>query len=183
MIADTGGSLSIAPAIETVMGHGLPQLTAAADAGLLPTLSTDVEVSGPGDMFSQMRSAYQFGRFAALQGLATGDGPTVRDIVRYATEAGAQALGLSDRIGSLTPGRQADLQILRADRPGVAPVHDPYAAVVQAMDRADVDTVLVAGAVVKQSGRLTHPGLPALIDQAGAVRDRLLGRRPAGNTR
>lgn len=174
VVADTGGSLSVAPAIETMMGHGLPQLAAAVGAGLTPTLSTDVEVSGPGDMFSQMRAAYQFGRFAELQGLAPGAAPTVRDIVRYATEAGARALGLAGRIGSLTPGRQADLQILRTDRPGVAPVHDPYATLVLAMDRSDVDMVLVAGRVVKSDGRLTYAGLPALVDDARAVRDRLL---------
>ncbi|MEU7435847.1 amidohydrolase family protein [Streptomyces sioyaensis] len=178
LIHDSGGALSVAPAIEMTMGHGLPPFAAAAAAGLRPSLSVDVEVAAPSDMFTQMRAAFQIGRFAALHGHAGPEAPllTARDVLEFATLGGAEALGMADRIGSVTPGKQADLLVLRADRPGVAPVHDAVAAVVSSMDRADVDTVLVAGRIVKRAGALRYPGLPRLLAQAEGVRDRLAAR-------
>ncbi|MDQ1019011.1 amidohydrolase family protein [Streptomyces afghaniensis] len=177
LIADSGGALSIAPAIEMTMGHGLPPFAAAASAGLRPSLSADVEVAAGSDLFGQMRTAFQVSRFAVLHRHddAPDRLPTSRDILEFATIEGARALGLDDRIGSLTPGKQADLVVLRADRPGVVPVHDAVKTVVCAMDRADVDTVLVAGRIVKRAGHLLRPDLAALVDRAAAVRDRLTG--------
>ncbi|WP_406214022.1 amidohydrolase family protein [Streptomyces decoyicus] len=178
MIHDSGGALSVAPAIEMTMGHGLPPFAAAAAAGLLPSLSVDVEVAAPSDMFTQMRAAFQIGRFAALQGHAGPEAPllTAREVLEFATLGGAGALGMADTIGSVTPGKQADLLVLRTDRPGVAPVYDATAAVVSSMDRADVDTVMVAGRVVKREGRLQYAGLPRLLARAQDVRDRLAAR-------
>ncbi|WP_329180553.1 amidohydrolase family protein [Streptomyces decoyicus] len=178
MIHDSGGALSVAPAIEMTMGHGLPPFAAAAAAGLLPSLSVDVEVAAPSDMFTQMRAAFQIGRFAALQGHAGPEAPllTAREVLEFATLGGAGALGMADTIGSVTPGKQADLLVLRTDRPAVAPVYDATAAVVSSMDRADVDTVMVAGRVVKRQGRLQYAGLPRLLARAQGVRDRLAAR-------
>ncbi|MFC9502839.1 amidohydrolase family protein [Streptomyces sp. NPDC057002] len=165
LIAENGSSLSIAPAIEMMMGHGFPPLAAAAEAGLRISLSTDVEVTAAADMFTQMRAAYQSGRFSQLSSHEPTDRQlTVQDILRYATLAGAETLGLSDRIGSLTPGKQADLLILRADQPETAPVHDPYSTVVLQMDRAHIDTVLVAGKPARRGGR-------GLIDNSELVRE------------
>jgi cytosine/adenosine deaminase-related metal-dependent hydrolase len=182
LMRDSGAALSIAPAIEMTMGHGLPPFGAAAAAGLRPGLSTDVEVAAAADLFGPMRTGFQVARLAALQGLTEGpDGqaalPTTRDLLEYATIAGAEVLGLGRRTGSLTPGKQADVVVLRADRPGVAPVYDAVGTVVSAMGPGDVETVLVAGRVVKRDGRLLHPGLPRLLERAAAVRDRL--REPA----
>lgn len=178
LIRDSGGALSVAPAIEMTMGHGLPPLATAVAAGLRPSLSVDVEVAAASDMFTQLRAAFQAARFAALQGLAGPDAPllTARQVLEFATIGGAEALGMADRTGSLTPGKQADLIVLRTDRPGVAPVHDPIAAVVTAMDRADVDTVLVGGRIAKRAGRLRYDGMPRLLARADELRDRLAGR-------
>ncbi|MGW7576998.1 amidohydrolase family protein [Streptomyces sp. NPDC054765] len=177
LIHDSGGALSVAPAIEMTMGHGLPPFAEAAAAGLRPSLSVDVEVAAPSDMFTQLRAAFQIGRFAALQGHAGPAAPllTAREVLEFATLGGAEALGMADLIGSLTPGKQADLIVLRTDRPGVAPVYDATAAVVSSMDRADVDTVIVAGRIVKRQGRLRYAGLPRLLARAQEVADRLAG--------
>ncbi|MEU9125326.1 amidohydrolase family protein [Streptomyces sp. NPDC048506] len=182
LVRDSGGALSIAPAIEMTMGHGLPPFAAAATAGLRPGLSVDVEVAAPSDMFTQMRAALQVGRFAVLQGHADPAAPllTARQVLEFATIGGAETLGLADRTGSLTPGKQADLIVLRTDRPGVAPVYDPVAAVVSAMDRADVDTVIVDGRILKRAGRLLHAGLPGLLARAEELRARMTDGRPAG---
>jgi cytosine/adenosine deaminase-related metal-dependent hydrolase len=110
LIADSGGSLSIAPFIEMAMGLGQPMI---AEALRLPDLtvspSTDVEVMSPTDMFTQMRTLY-----AAARSKSTSLPLGVRDILRFATMGGARALGLADRIGSITVGKQADLVLLRA---------------------------------------------------------------------
>ena len=169
IIADSGGSLSIAPVIELAMGLGQPMVTEAVAAPGLPvTLSVDVEVTGPTDMFSQMRGAY-----LAARSSSTGAGPTVRDVLGWATLSGAQALGLGGRTGSITPGKQADLLVLRADGVEVSPVIDPYRTVVLQMDRAHVDTVLVAGAVHRRGGR------PTRNDTALVARAREVARRQA----
>ena len=147
VIVDAGGSLSIAPVVELALGLGAPMVAEAlAVPGLPITLSVDVEVTGPTDMFSQMRAAYLAVRPGAGR-------PTPREVLHWATLGGAQSLGLGERTGSVTPGKEADLLVLRADRADVAPVTDPYSTVVLQMDRAHIDTVLVAGAEHKRGGQ------------------------------
>jgi cytosine/adenosine deaminase-related metal-dependent hydrolase len=154
VIAEAGGSLSIAPVVELALGLGHPIVAEALAVPELPiTLSVDVEVTSPTDMFSQMRAAYLAGR------------PAPRDVLHCATLSGARALGLGDRTGSVTPGKEADLLILRADRADVAPMTDPYNAVVLQMDRSHVDTVLVAGTAYKRAGKPVRDD-HALRDQA-----------------
>lgn len=153
IIADHGGSISVSPAIELVMGHGYPMIAAArAQPGLPVTLSVDVEVTVAGDMFTQLRAAYQAARHARHAG-DTATEVTVRDVLAMATIEGARSLGLADRTGSLTPGKQADLVVLRTDRADVSPVHDPVSTVVLQMDRAHIDTVLASGREHVRAGR------------------------------
>ncbi|MFD0899002.1 amidohydrolase family protein [Actinomadura sediminis] len=174
LMADSGGALAVAPAIELTMGHGMPPTGEALAAGLRPALSTDVEVAAAGDMFTQMRAAFQAARFAALHGPSSGGPlPTVRAVLEWATVDGARALGLDGRVGAVRPGMQADLIVLDTSRPGVRPIYDPAGTIVSAMDRADVDTVLVAGRFRKRGGRLAHPGIAGLLERADTVRDRL----------
>ncbi|MBH1933924.1 amidohydrolase family protein [Streptomyces sp. AV19] len=179
-VRDTGGHLSIAPLIELLMGHGYPPVLDALDAGLPPSLSTDVEVTVPGDMFTQMRTALAVARHAGYtRAAAPGDGRpdsprvTVAQALEMATVEGARALGMEDRIGSLGVGKQADLLVLSTDRPGMRPVHDPTATVVLQAERGDVDTVVVGGRVVKEHGKLLHVRLDRLYERAAAVLHRL----------
>jgi len=69
---------------------------------------------------------------------------------------GARANGLDAKVGTLTPGKQADVVMLRVDRLNVTPLNDPYTAVVAGMDTGNVDTVLINGRVMKQSGKLLY---------------------------
>ena len=85
---------------------------------------------------------------------------TTGEVLRMATIEGAEVLGMADRIGSLRPGKQADLVMLRADALNMAPVHDPIGAVVTCADTSNVDTVIVAGRIVKRAGRLVHADVP-----------------------
>ena len=96
---------------------------------------------------------------------------TTRDVLRYATMNGAKALRLDDKVGSLTPGKEADIIILDATAINVAPLNQVPGAVVSLMDRTNVETVIVAGKVRKWKGQLLNIDLPYLRQQLESSRD------------
>jgi cytosine/adenosine deaminase-related metal-dependent hydrolase len=135
-------------------------------AGLRPTLSIDDVPSVGGDMFSTMRTA-----FAVQRGLD--GGLRSRDLLEFATVDAARSCGLGPRTGSITPGKDADVILLRADDLTVFPVTDPVATVVSAGHPGLVDTVLVAGRVVKRDGVLVGVDVAALRTRLVESRNRL----------
>ncbi len=157
IIADSGGSLSVAPASELLMGHGTPMI-GQSPPDLPLSLSTSAEVTVSADFFTQMRAALQTGR-AYGRGADSDRELTVDDVLALATRDGAAALWLGARTGTLTPGKDADLIVLRADDLDVTPVLDPVSTVVLQMDRRHVDTVYRAGQTVVRDGSLVDdPG-------------------------
>ncbi|MFG1664052.1 amidohydrolase family protein [Streptomyces sp. Y7] len=166
MLAGAGGWLSISPDVELKMGFGSPMTGRALAAGLRPTLSIDDVPSVGGDMFSTMRTA-----FAVQRGLD--GGLRSRDLLEFATVDAAASCGLGDRTGSITPGKDADIVLLRADDLTVFPVTDPAATIVSAGHPGLVDTVLVAGRLVKRDGALVDVDLAALRTRLVASRDRI----------
>src|SRR5262245_55365980 len=96
---------------------------------------------------------------------------TTRDVLRYATMNGAKALRLDGKVGSLTPGKEADIIILDATRINVVPLNQVPGAVVSLMDRTNVETVIVAGKIRKWKGQLLDVDLPRLRSQLEASRD------------
>lgn len=155
-IAGSGGTASVSPLIEAELGIGYPATGRARAAGVPTGLSADAVTSAPGDMFSLMRAAYALER-------ARGTDFTTRDALRMATAEGAEVAGLGEVTGSLRAGSQADVILLRTDTPAMAPAHDPIAAIVLSADTSCVDTVLVAGHVVKRDGRLLHHDVAAVL--------------------
>ena len=174
MIVDTGGSVSLAAPVEMMMGHGMPPIQKFLDRGLAPSLSVDVETNVPGDMFNQMRSVLGLQRtIAAAEGKAPA---SVMDVLRFATIDGAKANGLDAKTGSLTKGKQADIVMLRTDRLNVTPLNDPATAVVTGMDTGNVDTVIIAGRVMKRAGILLHVDWPAVRRMAESSRDAVISK-------
>lgn len=174
MIVDTGGTASLAVPVEMMMGHGMPPIQKFLDRGLRPSLSVDVETNVPSDMFNQMRSVVALQRSLAV---AAGKDPiSMRDVLGYATTEGARANGLDHRTGSLTPGKQADLIMLRTDLLNVTPLNDPVTAVVTGMDTRNVDTVIIAGRIMKQGGRLLHVDWEAVRRMVSDSRDHVLDK-------
>ena len=169
-----GGTVSLASPVEMMMGHGMPPIQKFLDRGLSPSLSVDVETNVPSDMFNQMRSVL------ALQGAQASDGEKTpfesRDVLACATIVGAAANGLEDKVGSLTPGKQADIILLRTDRMNVTPLNDPATAVVVGMDTSNVDTVLIAGRVMKRRGELLYVDWPAVKRMVDDARDHVLAK-------
>ena len=96
---------------------------------------------------------------------------TTRDVLRYATMNGAKALRLDGKVGSLTPGKEADIIILDATAINVAPLNQVPGAVVSLMDRTNVETVIVAGTVRKWKGKLLNVNLVQLRKQLEDSRD------------
>jgi len=164
MIVDTGGTISLASPVEMMMGHGMPPIQKFLDRGLPPSLSVDVETNVPSDMFNQMRSVLALQRALATAQEKTSASP--RDVLSWATFEGARANGLDHKVGTLTPGKQADIIMLRTDRINVTPLNDPVTAVVAGMDTGNVDTVLIAGRVMKRRGKLLHVDWPAVMRMA-----------------
>jgi cytosine/adenosine deaminase-related metal-dependent hydrolase len=161
------------------MGHGPAATSRLRRRGIPTGLSVDVCTNVGGDLFGAMRVALALERGAAhAAALAAGDALaevplTAGDVLAMATAEGARACGLDDRVGTLEPGKQADVVLLRTDLPNLAPVSDPVAAVVLAAGTGNVDAVLVAGRWVKRDGRMLAD-LRAVIDRAAASQEHLL---------
>jgi cytosine/adenosine deaminase-related metal-dependent hydrolase len=182
LIADTGGFVSMSPCAEMHVGFGMPATLAALRHGIRPALSIDSVTFVAGDMFGTMRTT-----LAALRGVLgdratredTGVGPwevTTGDVLEFATVRGAAALGLSHRIGSLDVGKQADIVLLDARSVRLAPLNNPAAAIVLQATPADVDTVIVAGRVVKRGGALVACDRGAVVDAVVRSRDWLVAQ-------
>jgi 5-methylthioadenosine/S-adenosylhomocysteine deaminase len=187
-VADSGGHVSIAAPIEMEMGHGVPPIQPALDHGIRPSLSVDVETQMPSDFFTQMRTIFTLQRMQALARERAGEKNvprllTVRDVVEFATMAGARANRLDAKIGTLTPGKEADVVLLRMDAINVLPVNNAYGAIVQGMDTSNVDTVFIRGTIRKQRGQLVGVDLARVSRAAQESRDYIIGKAGWQRTR
>ncbi len=158
-IASSGAGVSLSPPSEMAGGFGPPPIQQLIDRGVRPGLGVDDERVAPGDMFAQMRATISVQhatvfdlKLAGKAGLPKLMG--TRDVIRHATVDGARVAGLRGVTGSIEPGMQADVIVLRADRPNIFPVNDPIGAVVWGMDTSNVDWVFVAGRAVMRGGVL-----------------------------
>jgi len=188
LVAGSGGHVSIACPIEMEMGHGVPPIQQSLDHGIRPSLSVDVETEMPGDFFTQMRAAFTLQRMLALNPPRSGERPqpqllTARDVIEFATIAGARANHLERKVGTLAPGQDADIIVLRTDAINVMPVNNAYGAVVLGMDTSNVDTVFIAGKAVKQGGRLVGVDLDRVRRDGEQSRDYIVGKAGWPKTR
>jgi len=177
LMADHGVSASISPDIELQMGHGWPATGRLLDAGIRPSLSIDVCCSNGGHLFGTMRATIGTERgfdneHARERGQASVDTMelTCRDVLEFATIEGARACGLESKIGSLTPGKRADVILVRTDNFGMTPMNNPVGQFVYNAHPGLVDTILVDGKVVKRDGKLV--GLDAARVRRLAVESR-----------
>ncbi|MGH7609663.1 MAG: amidohydrolase family protein [Candidatus Dormibacteria bacterium] len=179
LMAESGGSASVSPEIEMNMGHGFPATGRLLRAGIRPSLSIDVVTTVAGNMFGAMRATLAVERALHHQRtLDAGQDPTelalrATDVIRFATQAGADACGLGEQVGTLTPGKQADLILIAASGTHMVPLNNAVNTVVEMAQPADVRTVLVAGQVVKREGQLLAIDLERLRHEAERCRDHL----------
>lgn len=194
MIVNTGGNVSIACPIEMEMGHGVPPIQQALDHGIRPSLSADVETEIPSDFFAQMRAVFTLQRMLLLARQRAGEQNlppllTVREVIEFATIEGAKDNRLDRKIGTLTPGKEADIILLRMDAINVMPVNNVYGVIVLGMDTSNVDTVFIGGKLRKWQGklvgvdlnrvsRLVHQSRDYIVSKAGWPRTHFGGYLP-----
>ena len=173
---DSGANINVCPRSDAqyALGEGVCALQHAWDHGIKPGFSVDNETSYSTDMFMEMRVALYIQRAVAQNRKFSGDqNPPkplmVRDVLYCATMGGAHCAGLDDRIGSLTPGKEADLLVIRTDDINLYPSNNAIGTVVQAAERSNIDTVIIGGRVRKYRGRvvgLDMVSLKAMIDES-----------------
>jgi 5-methylthioadenosine/S-adenosylhomocysteine deaminase len=181
LIKDSGGQVSICAPIDMAMGHGLPAIQEALDHGLRPSLSSDHGVTIAQDFFTVMRSTYTLQRLLVLQRARKGE-PNLppllncRDLLEFATIAGARCANLDGKVGTLTPGKEADIVMLTANSLDVWPLNNAPMAVVNMMNPSHVDTVFIAGKVKKWRGDLVGVDVARVLRLAAEARDAVLRR-------
>jgi cytosine/adenosine deaminase-related metal-dependent hydrolase len=172
-VRDSGASISLSPWSELLIGYGVPPVKELLDSGVLLTLSVDtLSLTGTSDLWSAARLATGLLRAGAEQELAVG----TRRMLELVTLDAARSLGLGDVTGSLTPGKRADLLLVRVDHVGTAPFTDPTNTLVLAAGAGNVDTVVVDGRVLKRDGRLTTVDPAEVVRETRAALAALLAR-------
>ncbi len=175
-LAKTGTYLSLSPFTELRTGFGIPPVREFVKAGVPLSLSVDTTVlAGNCDMFAITK---------ALLNLANGEAQSefampARKALEIATMGGARALGIADRVGSLTPGKRADIILVRTTDLNMAPFTDPPHMIVQSANPSNVDTVMIDGRVLKRGGKLVGFDVARIVREANetAVRVRAEAER------
>jgi cytosine/adenosine deaminase-related metal-dependent hydrolase len=180
-LVDLGVSFSVTPENEMIQGHGFPITGRLLKRGVHPTIGIDLESVLPGDLFSAARVALSTQRALdnAESRKSHGTIPTTttipaREALRWVTTEGARMLGRDDQIGSLTPGKLADLVLINADDLNLFPVHDPVSTVVMQTSLANIEAVMIGGVWKKRDGRLLVDGLDRKKEQLAQSGRRLV---------
>src|SRR5271155_3911352 len=188
LFAGAGVNITINPRSDALFGFDDETFAyqQAIDHGLTPALGIDLDTAFGSDLFGEMhalfgqqRSAMRYRRFRGEQNVPAPI--SAEAVLKAATVNGARAAGLDSEIGTLTPGKQADIVMVRTDGVAVFPVSNAIGTIVQAVERSDVDTVMVAGEIRKRAGKLVGIDVAKLTTDVTASRDYLLeasGYRP-----
>lgn len=165
IIAETNTHVSCAPFTASRLASGLPYVGDLLKRGVQCSLSVDTTtVGGNADMFAIMRLMLQLNHLRSMnvQELQP------KRVLELATLDGAKDLGIADRTGSLTPGKRADLILVRTNDLNVAPFGNPYLLLVQQAYPHNVDTVVVDGRILKHKGELVAIDSEEIVRKAAA---------------
>jgi cytosine/adenosine deaminase-related metal-dependent hydrolase len=163
ILAARGVSYSMAPLGESrrPAGAGVIQLGELMEAGVKISMSIDHTTTLNCDCFACMRTLYNLHQHRIGERVKL----TSRRLVELATVDGARDLGIADKVGSLTPGKRADLILVRTTDVNLAPVGDPFEALVGLAEPDNVDTVVADGRILRRNGKF------AALDHAQVMRD------------
>jgi 5-methylthioadenosine/S-adenosylhomocysteine deaminase len=188
LFADAGVNVTVNPRSDALFGFDDESFAyqQAINHGLTPALGIDLDTAFGSDLFGEMhalfgqqRSAMRYRRFRGEEKVPAPI--SVEAVLKAATVNGARAAGLESEIGALTPGKRADIIMVRTNGVAVFPVTNAIGTIVQAVERSDVDTVMVAGEIRKRAGKLVGIDVAKLTADVTASRDHLLevsGYRP-----
>ena len=188
ILREAGVHVNVCPRSDAHYGieDGMYAWQAALHHGIRPGLSVDNETSYSGDMFMEMRVAFYLQRVVGHSRRRDGhhhtEAPTnAFRLLEAATIDGAACAGLEQRIGSLTPGKQADIVLIRADDLNLYPVNNAIGTVVHAAERSNIDTVIIGGRIRKRGGSVLgvdRAKLRAAIDESCAHLFNAAGYQP-----
>lgn len=167
-----GSQINVCPRIETQFRYGQVPYTEWVELGLQPGISNDNPMTYGIDMFSEMRALYMVQRVDEHRGGSKA--ASLRDVLYSATQKGADNCGLSNVVGSLTPGKKADIVLLDASRNRLFPLNNVVSSVVQGADIGSVETVIVNGRIRKWDGNLLGVDLEEVRKLVQQSRDHLL---------
>jgi cytosine/adenosine deaminase-related metal-dependent hydrolase len=163
LLAKTATPVSLSPYTELRTGFGLPPVGELLKAGVPVSFSVDTTLlSGNADMFAIMKAIQNVENGVKRSEFAL----PPRRVLELATMGGAKALGIADRVGSLTPGKRADLILVRTTDLNMAPLTEPARMIVQAAQPSNVELVMVDGRILKQGGRLTTIDVEKVVAEA-----------------
>lgn len=162
ILREAGVRVNVCPRSDAHYGieDGMFALQSALRHGINPGLSVDNETSYSGDMFMEMRVAFYLQRVMGMhqrQSCGSEHPPVTlqaHSLLKAATADGAACAGLQDKIGSLAPGKQADLILIRTEDINLYPSGNAFGTVVHAAERSNIDTVMIGGRVVKRDGKV-----------------------------
>ena len=144
-IRESGGTVDVCPRSDPqyALGEGIPAFQKALDHGMQPGLSVDNETSYGTDMFTEMRVAFNIQRAMATYRRVNGDANApklvnVRELLECATVNGAACAGLLPKCGTLTPGKEADIVMIRTDDINLYPSNNAIGTVVAAADSTEI---------------------------------------------
>lgn len=167
--------ISIAPVIElqySTVRSGYTQFAEMETLHAQMGISTDSSAaSANANFFNEMRALLWAHKSRSDTKLKV----TPRRLVELATIDGAKALNLADQTGSLTPGKRADVILVRTNDLDIAPVFDPFNSLVYSAQPANVDTVVVDGRILRRGGKFVALDVKALIQDATRSATRLRG--------
>jgi 5-methylthioadenosine/S-adenosylhomocysteine deaminase len=173
LLAARGASVVHCPESNLKLASGLCPVARLAAAGVNVALGTDGPASNNDlDMFGEMRTSALLAKGVAQRA----DVLPAAAILRMATLNGAQALGLADRVGSLLPGKEADLICVDLSRPATQPVYSPISQLVYATSRDQVTDVWVAGRQLLEAGQPAIADSESILARAAAWGNKLRSR-------
>jgi cytosine/adenosine deaminase-related metal-dependent hydrolase len=165
-IKAAGASISLSPTSELRIGFGVPQTANLLAAGIPVGLSVDtVELTGNADMFGIMKFIQNVENARSESEFKL----SARRVLELATIEGARSMGIADKVGSLKPGKRADLIMVSTRDVNLAVFGDPAHMLVTAAQPANVDTVVVDGRILKRSGKLIHLNVAQIAAEAHAA--------------
>jgi len=160
----------ICPESNMKLASGLARVPEMLKRGVRVSLGTDGPASNNDlNLFGEIRTA------ALMHKVATRDPTTLpsSQVLNLAVSGGAEALSLTDRIGTLTPGRQADLIVLNLNQPNLKPMYNPFSHLVYAASGHEVSTVVVGGQVLVEDGRLNTLDLDEIMGRVREIAARI----------
>ena len=164
ILKERGVSYSIAPIGEArrPASAGEIQLAELLEAGVKVSMSIDTSANYACDYFLGMRMLYALHHHRVGSRVPL----TAKRLVQLATLDGAVDLGIADKTGSLTPGKRADIILVRTGDVNIAPAGDPYGALVSFAQPYNVDTVAIDGRILRRAGRFTALNYAQVLKEA-----------------